>query len=527
MPELRDALREATNKIGVIAGDPQLIVFDAMLTSYPAITIAGPIGFGVNPGNAFAGASATIELIANGANVPTFAGITASGSWVNTANAVNRIHFECLPSGAGSALAFYARISQPTGSPAAGVTSVAGKTGAVTLDKGDVGLGAANNTADADKPISTATATALIGLSAATQPRDSDLTAIAGLPNSNGLIRKTSDGNAALQPISVTGAAVLGGDAAAGRAAIGVGSLGTREILDVGTIEGIQISKSYLTNSSADGTYLYLSKYALSDRLSGANQKYNIAYTGTATSVDAPFDGSSDSSSIISPGTTQIWEIDFAPYVPYTPNGYSGYTFERGGFVASFAYGVLPANLKVEVRIRDDATGLDTWVTRIDKSSGFVAYKAYLERLGFANFLKKMRVSVTAGASTCYVAGFEYFPEAPNSEEESYALSTASGSPVQRCYTPVVVRNASGTATTEVGAGTIKLNTGAIVSQILTATKTAAGTNPETVSVTGAASGDVAWISEAVPAKVTAPNTVSFNGTGLSGTIRAVVMRAQ
>ena len=41
------------------------------------------------------------------------------------------------------------------------VTSVAGKTGAVTLDKADVGLGNVDNTSDLDKPISTATQTAL------------------------------------------------------------------------------------------------------------------------------------------------------------------------------------------------------------------------------------------------------------------------------------------------------------------------------------------------------------------------------
>lgn len=44
---------------------------------------------------------------------------------------------------------------------AAPVSSVAGKTGAVTLAKGDVGLGNADNTSDVSKPISTATQTAL------------------------------------------------------------------------------------------------------------------------------------------------------------------------------------------------------------------------------------------------------------------------------------------------------------------------------------------------------------------------------
>ena len=44
---------------------------------------------------------------------------------------------------------------------AAPVQSVAGKTGTVTLAKGDVGLGNVNNTADSDKPVSTAQQTAL------------------------------------------------------------------------------------------------------------------------------------------------------------------------------------------------------------------------------------------------------------------------------------------------------------------------------------------------------------------------------
>lgn len=50
---------------------------------------------------------------------------------------------------------------------AAPVQSVAGQTGAVTLAKGDVGLGNVDNTSDADKPVSTATQTALDAKAAA------------------------------------------------------------------------------------------------------------------------------------------------------------------------------------------------------------------------------------------------------------------------------------------------------------------------------------------------------------------------
>lgn len=240
MPELRDALREATNKLGVLAGNPQLIAFDAMLTSYPTLTVAGAIGFGVNPANAFAGAAATIEVIANGANVPTFTGITATGSYVNTAGAVNRIEFECLPSGPGSALAFYAKIGN--GGGAAPVTSVAGKTGAVTLVKGDVGLGAVDNTADADKPVSSAVQSAINGR----QPIDSDLTAIAAL-TTNGIIEKTGAGTAGTIAPSASGRAVLTGDPAAGRGALGLGALATQNTVSLNT--GIS-GNEYLTTSA-------------------------------------------------------------------------------------------------------------------------------------------------------------------------------------------------------------------------------------------------------------------------------------
>lgn len=54
-----------------------------------------------------------------------------------------------------------------------GVTSVAGRSGAVVLTKSDVGLSSVDNTADADKPVSTATATALAGKAASSHTHTS------------------------------------------------------------------------------------------------------------------------------------------------------------------------------------------------------------------------------------------------------------------------------------------------------------------------------------------------------------------
>ena len=52
--------------------------------------------------------------------------------------------------------------------PASGVSSVAGRTGAVTLSKADVGLSQVDNTSDANKPISSAVSTALAGKASST-----------------------------------------------------------------------------------------------------------------------------------------------------------------------------------------------------------------------------------------------------------------------------------------------------------------------------------------------------------------------
>jgi hypothetical protein len=61
------------------------------------------------------------------------------------------------------------------------IQSVNGKTGEVTLVKGDVGLGNVDNTADADKPVSTATQTALNSKISTYDGTTYDVTALAAV----------------------------------------------------------------------------------------------------------------------------------------------------------------------------------------------------------------------------------------------------------------------------------------------------------------------------------------------------------
>jgi hypothetical protein len=71
----------------------------------------------------------------------------------------------------------------------------------------------------------------------------------------------------------------------------------------------------------------------------------------------------------------------------------------------------------------------------------------------------------------------------------------------------------------------LQIGTGATLTRMFRGTKTIAGTPGETITVTGAAIGDIVMLSKPVNGEVTSANTVTFNGTGLSGTLTAITMR--
>lgn len=78
-------------------------------------------------------------------------------------NSSTRVPTAQLGSGTADTTTYLRGDGSWTTTPAAPVTSVAGKTGVVTLVKGDVGLANVDNTSDANKPVSTAQQTALDG----------------------------------------------------------------------------------------------------------------------------------------------------------------------------------------------------------------------------------------------------------------------------------------------------------------------------------------------------------------------------
>ncbi len=113
-----------------IRGDGSLATFPAI----PAGTVTS-VGMSVPPGFSVSGSPIT--------GAGTFAVTYASGYQGYTTAEANKL----------AGIAAGAQVNT--------VTSVAGKTGAVTLAKGDVGLGNVDNTSDASKPVSSAQAAAI------------------------------------------------------------------------------------------------------------------------------------------------------------------------------------------------------------------------------------------------------------------------------------------------------------------------------------------------------------------------------
>jgi hypothetical protein len=102
-------------------------------------------------------ASAAQGALAATAVQPAAISSFETSAQLNTRDTANRARANHTGTQAASSISDFAA----TAAAAAPVQSVAGRNGAVTLAKGDVGLGAVDNTADADKPISAAAQTAL------------------------------------------------------------------------------------------------------------------------------------------------------------------------------------------------------------------------------------------------------------------------------------------------------------------------------------------------------------------------------
>ena len=165
-------------------------------------------------------------------------------------------------------------------SAAAPVQSVAGRTGAVTLTKSDVGLANVDNTSDAAKPISTATQTALDGK----QPLDGDLTAIAALAGTTGLLKKTAADTWSLDTtayITSAGAPVQSVAGRTGAVTLAVADVSGAAPLASPALTGTPTAPTAATNTST--TQLATTAFVLGQASSTAPLMDGTAAVGTGT----------------------------------------------------------------------------------------------------------------------------------------------------------------------------------------------------------------------------------------------------
>jgi hypothetical protein len=114
--------------------------------------------------------------------------------------------------------------------PTAPVTSVAGKTGSVTLTSSDVGLGNVDNTSDLNKPVSTATQTALNG-------KQSTVT-VSGIVKGNGSGTLSAAVSGTDYAPATAGSAILKGNGAGGFSAASAGTDYQASITATGLLKG-------------------------------------------------------------------------------------------------------------------------------------------------------------------------------------------------------------------------------------------------------------------------------------------------
>jgi hypothetical protein len=165
----------------------------------------------------------------------------------------------------------------PISGGAGAVSSVAGKTGAVTLVKADVGLSNVDNTSDLAKPVSTATQTALDG-KVNTGPQHAEFTLTASVPTGGPLAAYTV--NFVPDPANTAGAA-FATTPAAGKIGLPAGTYAVYHFIDCGASMGTGAVVSIQNDAGTQ-------RYASVDVVSGswnAGISHPCIYLPTATNI--------------------------------------------------------------------------------------------------------------------------------------------------------------------------------------------------------------------------------------------------
>jgi hypothetical protein len=234
--------------------------------------------------------------------------------------------------------------------------------------------------------------------------------------------------------------------------------------------------------------------------------------------------------------TPTVIEID---YTNGGGAGTFGFDYVSGMFAFSFndftpAAAYTPESILIEYFTRYSGNPTGNWVTvgtiLPASNTTVIQNRGATLTAGGGAYVAKIRLTFTPRPNSSFMAltAARYFAGRPGTNEAPQFLLSDSQTQ-QRIYTPGVriAANATSANNLIIGPGTLQFNGGATQTASLRGTKTiGAASTADTVTVTGATVGDIARVSRGKDAYVSAPNTVTFDSTGLAGiAVTAIVER--
>jgi hypothetical protein len=153
------------------------------------------------------------------------------------------------------------------------------------------------------------------------------------------------------------------------------------------------------------------------DRLQGAGSRYTVTTSSMNTYNDSVFDGyhTGIAASCLT-ATTGYIEIDFNPYIGWTANTASGYTYVQGRLVITF-YSANNTASTILVESYRPSGGTDSWMTWSSTTTNTnLVYTVSLS--ANHNYSKKMRISFYHPTHGVGISGISFYPDAPESVAE-------------------------------------------------------------------------------------------------------------